>query len=404
MIPMELENKEINYLVGRRGMDLAARPLKPYDGLVCTFLSDLSVALLAESEAKQYPDVIAFAFWCRKANLEALKTDFDTKHTRLALGSVFHIAPSNVPINFAFSYVFSLLAGNANVVRVSSKVFVQTEIICRAINKLFGNPAYKGIAEMTAFVQYEHDDNITAAFSSCCNARIIWGGDATIRDIRRIPVPTRSVEIAFADRYSICVISADEIIRAGLPEINRLASAFYNDVYLMDQNACSSPHLIVWLGDGDGLKAAQKKFWHEVAKETASKYDLQAVNAVDKYTLLCEKAIDVDGIIGFEKCGNFLYRIQLDKLPGDMDVCRGKYGLFYEYAANDVNSIAGIINTKYQTITYYGVDKVLLADFVVQNHLSGIDRIVPIGSALDIGVIWDGYDIVNTLSRIIDIK
>ena len=23
---------------------------------------------------------------------------------------------------------------------------------------------------------------------------------------------------------------------------------FYNDTYLVDQNACSSPHLIVWIG------------------------------------------------------------------------------------------------------------------------------------------------------------
>ena len=31
-------------------------------------------------------------------------------------------------------------------------------------------------------------------------------------------------------------------------------------------------------------------------------------------------------------------------------------------------------------------------------------RMVPISSALDIGGIWDGYDIVRSLSRIIDYK
>jgi len=48
------------------------------------------------------------------------------------------------------------------------------------------------------------------------------------------------------------------------------------------------------------------------------------------------------------------------------------------------------------------VDREALRDFVVSNRLSGIDRVVPVGSALDISVIWDGYDIVRTLSRIID--
>jgi hypothetical protein len=55
-------------------------------------------------------------------------------------------------------------------------------------------------------------------------------------------------------------------------------------------------------------------------------------------------------------------------------------------------------------MTYFGVDKTYLLDFVVKNRLAGIDRIVPVGNALDIDVIWDGYDIVKSLSRIIDVK
>ena len=55
-------------------------------------------------------------------------------------------------------------------------------------------------------------------------------------------------------------------------------------------------------------------------------------------------------------------------------------------------------------MTYFGADKSQLLDFVVKNRLLGIDRIVPVGKALDIDVIWDGYDIVRSLSRIIDVK
>jgi hypothetical protein len=33
--------------------------------------------------------------------------------------------------------------------------------------------------------------------------------------------------------------------------------------------------------------------------------------------------------------------------------------------------------------------------------LIGVDRIVPIGTALDIGIYWDGYDLIRTLSRVI---
>lgn len=38
-------------------------------------------------------------------------------------GVAFHIAPSNVAVNFAFSLAAGLLTGNANIVRLSSKPF-----------------------------------------------------------------------------------------------------------------------------------------------------------------------------------------------------------------------------------------------------------------------------------------
>ena len=45
-----------------------------------------------------------------------------------------------------------------------------------------------------------------------------------------------------------------------------------------------------------------------------------------------------------------------------------------------------------------------LYDFVLKNRLRGIDRIVPIGQAHEMDLKWDGYDIIKSLSRIIDIK
>ena len=255
---------------------------------------------------------------------------------------------------------------------------------------------------MTAFVKYEQNDEITGIFSANCNARIIWGGDVAIRNIRKLPIPERGVEIAFSDRYSFCVIDAPSVIKLDEAQLKRLAESFYNDTYLMDQNACSSPHLIVW--QGKEKEVAKERFWTAVYIAVAEKYQLAVVNAVDKYTLLCHNAIELNNIRCFKKHSNYVYRIAIDSLPDNMDTLRGKCGYFYEYDTYDINSIAHIINSKYQTLTYFGVDKSQLLDFVVKNRLSGIDRIVPVGKALDIEVIWDGYDIVKSLSRIIDVK
>lgn len=403
-IHMLLTNDKIKYLIGTSNMFFNHRPLIPYNELVCDFLNSLSIILLSDVQAKQYPDVVSFAFWCRKANINKLKKEFDDKYIRLGLGVTFHISPSNVPINFAFSYAFSLLAGNANIVRVPSKDFSQTDIVCRSINNLFANEKYSRIAEMTAFVKYEQNNDITEAFSSQCNARLIWGGDNAIRNIRKLPIPERSIEIAFADRYSFCTIDGGSIIKANDEEMKRLANSFYNDTYLMDQNACSSPQLIIWLGEDDELIPAKQKFWNSLYEVVMSKYELEPVNVVNKYTHLCQNAIDLDNINDFVNYGNYIYRIELSELPHQVDALRGKCGYFYEYDTDDINSIASIVNNKYQTLTYFGVDKQLLANFVLSNRLNGVDRIVPIGSALEISVIWDGYDLIRILSRICDVK
>jgi len=401
MLPTD---SKVEYLVGSGERDVGRLPLRPYDALVCEWLSDLSSELMADEEARQYADVISFAYWCRRANIERLKEQFVTDELRLGVGMVFHVTPSNVPINFAFSYVFSLLAGNANVVRVPSKAFVQTDIVCRAINKLLVDARYQRIADMTLFIRYEQDDSITGALSSACNARIIWGGDEAIHSIRRLPIPERSIEIAFADRYSLCVLDPDAIAAADDSKIRRLAEHFFNDTYLMDQNACSSPHLIVWLNPADNVAGAKQRFWEAVFEAASAKYELHPVNAVDKYLKLCQNAIELENITGVEKHGNYVYRVAVDTLTEDMDSLRGRFGYFYEYDTDDIQTLAHIVNTRYQTLTYFGVNVSDLVEFVIENGLTGIDRIVPVGKALDMDVTWDGYDIVRSLSRIIDVK
>jgi hypothetical protein len=183
-----------------------------------------------------------------------------------------------------------------------------------------------------------------------------------------------------------------------------LATGFYNDIFLMDQNACSSPHLVVWLGTPDSIAAAQQQFWPAAHAVAAERLTLQAVQAVDKYTLLCQNAIELDNVAGAVRHDNYIYRVALASVSGEVHTLRGKYGMVYEFGAAALDDVAHIVNSKYQTLTYYGLERAQCIDFVVHHRLAGIDRIVPIGTALDIGIIWDGYDIVRSLSRIVDFK
>lgn len=101
---------------------------------------------------------------------------------------------------------------------------------------------------------------------------------------------------------------------------------------------------------------------------------------------------------------NYLYGVELTDIPEDLTQLRGKAGYFYEYVLKDWSVLAARITEKFQTVTYYGVDAEAVRRWVLENHVRGIDRIVPVGNALDIGILWDGYDLVRTLSRVVDVR
>ena len=342
----------------------------------------------------------ALAFWCRKANIQKIKETAPVKTNRLGRGLCFHIAPSNIPVNFAFSYVFSLLAGNANIVRIPSKDFPQVSALVEIFKKVLEK--YPKIKDRTAFVKYDRTSDATAVFSKIADARMIWGGDNTIKTVKSCETKPRCIDIAFADRYSVCVIDGERILEADENSIERLAQNFYNDTYLMDQNACSSPQLIYWQNDSE---QAREKFWKAVYKTAKEKYVLQDAVCVDKYTKFCENAIDYsDKIKSVKHSENLLYRSEITAPDKDIENLRGKAGYFYEYSLKDIGELFSVVDEKYQTVTYYGIDAQKLAKDIVLHELRGIDRIVPIGKAMDIDVIWDGYDLLTQLSRIIDVR
>ncbi len=384
-------------------------PWKPFDEKVCTFLDDWSAALRKDSEAKKYPDVMTFAFWIRRGNIVKRKEDYEkgASSVRIGRGIAFHVAPSNVPVNCMYTYVFGLLAGNANIVRVPSKKFPQVEVLLRVLGETLQKEANYGIWQRTMIVRYDRGSEATEQFSKICSVRVIWGGDDTIRSIRQISLPSRSKEITFADRYSFGVMSAKAVADISEEDMVRLAEDFYNDTYLMDQNACSTPHLLLWQEEGmsgEACERAKKRFWNAVA-EVARKYDFADIKSSEKYADLCECVAMVAEIVAVNQYEeNLLYVCDLRELPADaVEVIRGKYGLFYQCRNKGNETLLSLNDEKVQTCAYYGVDAVELRQWIVKNHMLGIDRIVPFGKTLDIDLVWDGYDLIQEMSRRIEV-
>ncbi len=387
---------------------IAYRPDMPFSDEVIEFLNALSGTLMKDRMSRLYPDIITFAYFCRKANLLKIKVKYVCNgELRLGRGVLFHIAPSNVPINFGYSLVAGLLAGNVNIVRVSSKQFPQVNLIIKHLHELMDGGLYDEVLNRIALVRYDRTSDASAYFSSVANVRIIWGGDATIQTIRQNALPARSFDVCFADRYSIAAIRLEVIINASDAEMKKLAEAFYNDTYLFDQNACSAPHIIFWVnrnvnsadGKENSVAVAKTKFWTAVHEYVSAKYQLQAVMSVDKLTAFYRQAACMD--IKAEKMpDNVVVRSELKNVPSNIDEFRCACGYFSEKTIASLDEIAPIVTVKYQTLGYYGFDRSELVDFVRKNRVLGLDRIVPIGETTAFAFTWDGYNLIDTFTRI----
>lgn len=399
VIPMQLSSELLEFQIGDAGV-VERMPDMPVDmpfddGRIC-FLNEVSRELLSNKEAKAYSDVVTFAFWIRKANMEKEKRQFcDENSLRKGRGTIFHIAPSNVAVNYAYSFATGFVLGNANVVRLPSRKFVQVDLINQAIQRVLDKTEHRKWKDYIAFLRYERNKAVNDIFSSICDVRVIWGGDAAIREIRKSELQPRAGEITFADRYSICVIDAGEYLNT--KDKDGLASAFYNDTYLTDQNACTSPRLVCWMGEKEKIQKAKDIFWESIWSVVSKKYVFQPVQYINKLTNCCLAATVIDGLHVVKKKDNRIVRIELEQISPMIQEYRGDSGVFYEYELRDVMELVPLCNTKLQTIAVLGDDKVLLP--LVCSGVKGVDRIVKIGATMEFGFLWDGYDLRERMTR-----
>ncbi len=405
MIPILLDPR-INVFCGDLNLFDECALSRPFDPLVCHFFDTFSRRVLSSSKARIYPDLATFAFWCRQSNIKRLALEHQDQRVRIGLGMVFHVAPSNVPVNCLYSLAFGLLAGNVNIVRLPSRLYEQVEWACQIMQNLMNDVAFSPIAKRLLLIQYGHHDEVSRALSCACQGRMIWGGDETIKLFRTFPISVHAREIHFPDRTSLCVLRAESILQCDALQLNRLAEGFYNDVFVMDQNACSSPHLICWMGDKTSIDQAQHVFWKMLAVVCDQRGTQEPVHSIDKLSQACRDSIQRTEIQSIDWHNPRLFRVNLEKLPEDWLLLRGKNGYFYELSCCEEqwDIVLDHITTKVQTLTYYGFEPEKLGRELLSRSVRGIDRIVPVGSALDMDLLWDGRLMIHELSRIIDVR
>lgn len=374
----------------------------PFSEQRVEFVSAVSRAIMAASGRR--PELQALGFWMRRSALARMAESFRAGNSMQSVvvprGTVFHIPPANVDTMFAYSWMLSVLAGNRNVVRMSSRTTEQAQVLLDIVAPVLMD--WPDVASGTRILSYGHDDVVTAVLSANCDVRVVWGGDSTVQRVRQIGLPPHSRDVSFPDRFSMAAISVSAYQAMDSEGRTLLAEKFFNDAYWFDQMGCSSPRLLIWVGAADA-GSASTDFFERVQRVAAAKaHNTETGSAIAKLTQAMRGMIDLDAV-RFEWMNNSVVTLETSSFP---DV-RGEFcgsGFFYQMQVEALAEVSPHIRRSDQTLAVFGIDERALHDFVGSVKGRGIDRIVPIGQALAFGHVWDGMDLLREFTRLVTVQ
>jgi hypothetical protein len=375
----------------------------PFSPKILAFCSEFSRMLFRLPKSKQSPEITALAYRLRKSELSRLKDQFEemkSDHLHLSpRGLVFHIPPSNVDTIFVYSWLYAILSGNRNIIRLSQRHGITVKIITEVLNELFAFRDFESLKSSTIIVSYGHETEITGQLSKLCNVRVIWGGDATVSKIRSVPMNPSGKDITFPDRFSFAVLTSHKFLNLKRSHQKALAARFYSDAYWFNQMACSCPRLLVWIGSRKDSMVASAVFLdmlHCEIRRRKNKADVGTT--LTKITFAYQSALNMT-CSRWNFVDNALCALRLENLNGfRREHCGG--GFFFEYFARSLNELSDFVHEKDQTIAYFGLSKDDLNELALALCGKGVDRIVPIGQSLNFDRFWDGYDLLREFTRL----
>ncbi|SBS40439.1 Acyl-CoA reductase (LuxC) [Marinomonas spartinae] len=385
------------------GNDIFSTPVNvAYNDKLVDFLSSLSKSILKDKVAREYPDLITFAYFCRKSNLVNFKENyFDINlSNRFGLGVCLHIAPANIPMNFAFSFAMGLISGNKNIVRLPSKNFEQIGLFLKHFKNVASDASYSEIERSNFFVRTQRNSEKLLSLVSKVDCMVVWGGDVTVASFRNLVKKPSCVEVYFPDRVSSLLIDCDYFIKQDERALKAFCSDLYNDTYLVDQNACSSASMILWYSKNNNFELAKNKLNESLVSFLDYKYKLETISRIEKDIDIMRYCYSVNSSLQLDKLHDKLWYIDTPSYK----LIKPKLGTFITKNIDDLASLSTIFRDNEQTLTYFGFSEGENKELFESISYPMLDRIVPVGQALDIGFIWDGKNMIYSLSKCVDRK
>ncbi len=383
---------------------VAARPpLTPFSPAVRAFIADFVERIRALPSLRAHPELATLAHWFRPAAVDALaERFFRSGGRRRARGTVFHLAPANVDVLFAYAWLISLAIGNVNIARLSQKPGAARDALLAILRAMADSDMHADVLARNALFTYPHDASITAALSQLCDARIVWGGDATVAAIRAVPLAPLAVELCFPDRFGIAAFRAAAVAALDDAALATLAERFANDLLTFGQQACSSPRTVYWIGTPTETDAARRRMWPAVQR-ACTRFDDEPAALIARVTDACVLA--ARGLVAHcrSALADLPLRLEAAKAGGEARDLQSGHGLIAEVRLDRLDELVLQIDPRDQTLVQYGFDGPAIDALLAALPNRGIDRIVGPGRALDFDTVWDGNDLYAALSRAVTV-
>jgi hypothetical protein len=395
---------ELDQLLARLRAAGAERRLTPFAEPIKQLCRVLSRGLLSAPEVRQHPQLVALGYWLRPAALKTLEERFragvPAGTIAVPRGLAFHLPPANVDTLFVYSWLLSLCVGNANLIRLPEEPTPPVALLLGQIGRAL---EAAGLDGHDMIVTYPRDDRITGALSELVDVRCVWGGDAKVRHIHALPLSPHGIEIGFADRFSMAALRSQAVLDLDPEQRHALVEKFYNDVFWFDQMGCASPRIVFWVGSPELGRMASYSFF-KALKEIIEKkgYRVELGTVLGRLGYAYRSILDLP-VSRLELHRNELYVLTLDQAVDFRETVFGA-GTLMQVALDRLADLVGFVVRKDQTLTQFGFASDELEALVRTLNGRGLDRIVPVGRALDFHHVWDGMDLLRQFSRLVHVE
>nr|MDO8084548.1 acyl-CoA reductase [Candidatus Sigynarchaeum springense] len=311
-------------------------------------------------------------------------------------GIACHWIAGNVPTIGLFSLFQSMLVGNANVLRIPPK---SHDTMVRLL-MVFASTRIDGLAgadllKSTAILYYDRtDQKANEELSDIADVRIVWGGEEAVKSITGLPRRAHCEDVVFGPKYSFAVLDREAI---NSKELSRTLRLLASDIFLFDQAACTSPHVLFCEKAGIDIASIARLLGEEMGKlsKRFPKTEIDQYIMTRIINARAEHALDEDASVFCPPEND--WTILVNKRPGLEEPIESRTIFLKE--VDSIMDVLPHVTKKVQTVGCAVGDKAKLLAFADAVTFRGVARCVNIGQMHLFDSPWDG---ILTMSRLVN--